>query len=111
MAGEMVQLKQLQTGMNAAFDKIFKAAEDGPNNSGVIAAAKGELATMAQVTLGSALGPAFSIIGLSAQVSSRIDKDNLELKAHVSQAYRICGGANCDRSESLRNYQQAHEPR
>ena len=105
MAVEIAQFKQLQAGMNAAFDKIFKAADDCPNNGGVIAAAKGELATMAQVTLGSALGPAFSIIGLSAQVSPRIDKDYLKLKAHVSQAYCICGGASCDRSESLRNYQ------
>ena len=70
MADEIAQFKQLQAGVNAAFDSLFKATQDSPINGGAIAAAKENVATMAQVTMGTVLGPAFSVIGLSAQVSS-----------------------------------------
>jgi hypothetical protein len=78
MAEEIVQLNQLQAGMNAAFDSLFKSIEESPNNARAIAAAKQQIGTMAQMTFGTVLGPAFSIIGLTSQVSSRVDAGNLE---------------------------------
>jgi phage tail tape-measure protein len=108
MAEEIAQLKQLQASMNAAFDNLFKSAQEGAQNARAVAAAKQQLGATAQMTFGAALGPAFSIIGLTIQVSSRFDAGNLERKAHISQAPCICRRTDCDRSETIRDYQQAH---
>ena len=70
MAEEIAQLQQLQAGMNAAFDNLIKSTQEGPTNGKAIAAAKEQTVTMAQITMGAVLGPAFSILGLSSQVSS-----------------------------------------
>ncbi|RFU23740.1 hypothetical protein B7463_g12599, partial [Scytalidium lignicola] len=70
MAEEIAQLKQLQADMNAAFDDLFNFSQDSPNNAGAIAAAKERIGTMAQKTLGTVLGPAFSIINLSSQTNA-----------------------------------------
>jgi hypothetical protein len=72
MADEIAQLRQLQAGLNAAFDDLFKTTQEKPNDTGAIAAAKEQIGNMAQITFGTVLGPAFSIIGLTMQVSSRI---------------------------------------
>jgi hypothetical protein len=101
MAEEIAQLKQLQAGINAAFHGLFEATEESPNNGKAIAAAKGKIATMAQMTFGAVLGPAFSIISLSTQVSLRVDVDNLESKLTSPQANCICCSANCIGSETL----------
>lgn len=68
MADDIAALKQLQAGLNAAFEEFFKAAEESPKNAGAIAAGKEKIGTLAQITFGTALGPAFSIIGLTSQV-------------------------------------------
>jgi hypothetical protein len=70
MAEEIAQFKQLHAGLMAAFDNFFKSAQDTPDNVGAIAAAKQQIGTLAQITFETALGPAFSIIGLTLQVSS-----------------------------------------
>jgi len=75
MAEEIEQLKQLQVAMNAAFDRLLKSTQESPNNGKAIAEAKQQIGTMAEMTLGAVLGPAFSIISLSAQVSLRIALD------------------------------------
>jgi hypothetical protein len=111
MAEEIEQFKQLQAGMNAAFDGLIKSFQEGPNNGKATAATKGQVVTMAQMTLGAVLGPAFSLIGLSSQVSSRIDVYHLARKAHMSSAPCICSSADCARIETFRDCQQAHEPR
>ena len=105
MAEEIAQLKQLQAGLNAAFDSFFKAAQDSPGNAGALANAKGQIGTLAQITFGAVLGPAFSILGLTSQVSSPIEVGNLEFKAKSSLAVRICSGTRCGRSEYLQNCQ------
>jgi hypothetical protein len=69
MADEIAQLKQLQAGLNAAFDGLFKSAQETPQNAAAVATAKDQIAGLAQMTFGAALGPAFSLIGLSSQVS------------------------------------------
>ncbi|KAN0102557.1 S-adenosyl-L-methionine-dependent methyltransferase [Hyaloscypha variabilis] len=68
MADNLAQLKELQAGMNAAFESLFKSAEEIPSNGKAIAAAKGQLAATAQMTFGAVLGPAFSVINLTTQV-------------------------------------------
>jgi hypothetical protein len=73
MDEEIAQLKLLQISMNAAFDSLFKSAEEGPQNAKAIAAAKQQLGATAQMTFGASIGPTFSIISLSIQVSSKID--------------------------------------
>lgn len=110
MAEEIAQLKQLQAGINAAFKSLFKATDEGPTNGKAIAAAKGQIATMAQMTFGAVLGPAFSIISLSSQVGLRIEVDNLESKLTSLQANCIFCSANCIGSETLRDNRQVHEP-
>jgi hypothetical protein len=76
MAEEIAQLKQLQVSMNAAFDNLFKSVEEGPQNTKAIAVAKQQLGAIAQMTFGASIGPAFSIISLSIQVSSIFDAGN-----------------------------------
>ena len=66
MAEEIAQLKQLQVEMNSAFDNLFKSVQDSPDKVGVIASAKERIGTMAQITLGTVLGPAFSILGFTS---------------------------------------------
>jgi hypothetical protein len=78
MDEEIVQLKQLQAGMNAAFESLFQSTQESPQNAKEIVAAKQQISTLAKMTFGAVLGPAFSIIGLSCQVSSRVDARNLE---------------------------------
>jgi hypothetical protein len=56
---------------------FFKSAQDSPENAGAIATAKQRIGDIAQVTLGTAIGPVYSIIGLSLQVSLRIEAGNL----------------------------------
>ncbi len=73
---EIALLKELQAGLNAAFDSLFKAAQDGPNNAKAIATAKQQVSTLSQVTFGAVVGPAFSILGLSIQVSLQVDVSN-----------------------------------
>lgn len=68
MAGEIAQLKQLQAGLNAAFDNFFETAHT-LDDVGAIASAKQQIGKLAQITFGTTLGPAFSIIGLTSQVS------------------------------------------
>jgi hypothetical protein len=76
MAEEIAQLKQLQASMNAAFENVFKSAQESPQNAKAVAAAKQQLGATAQMTFGAVLGPAFSIINLTIQVSSQIDVGN-----------------------------------
>jgi hypothetical protein len=78
MAEEIAQLKQLQASINTAFDNLFKSAQESPQNARAIAAAKQQLGATAQMTFGAVLGPAFSILGLTIQVSSQFDTGNLE---------------------------------
>jgi hypothetical protein len=84
MAEEIAQLKQLQVEMNSAFDNLFKSVQDSPDKVGVIASAKERIGTMAQITLGTVLGPAFSILSFTSQVGSRVEAGNLQFKAHIS---------------------------
>lgn len=84
MADEIAQFKQLQAEMNAAFDSLIQSSQDGSNNAGAIAAAKQKLGAISQVTLGTVLGPAFSVMGFTLQVRSSSKESNLEGKAHVS---------------------------
>lgn len=102
MADEITQFKQLQAQMNAAFDSLIQSSQDGSNNAGAIAAAKQQIAALSQVTLGTVLGPVFSIIGLTLQVSSSTQATRKE-KLTSSPAASVYGGANCDRSKCLRN--------
>jgi len=67
---EIEQLKQLQADLDVSFNKLFESVQDAPNNGGAVAAAKERVGALAQAILGAVLGPAFSIIGLSTQVSS-----------------------------------------
>ncbi|KAF4986548.1 hypothetical protein F66182_16815, partial [Fusarium sp. NRRL 66182] len=67
MADEIAQFKQLQAEMNAAFDSLIQSSQDGSNNAGAIAAAKQKLGAISQVTLGTVLGPAFSVMGFTLQ--------------------------------------------
>jgi demethylsterigmatocystin 6-O-methyltransferase len=85
MAEEIAQLRQLQASMNAAFDGLLKATEESPENAGAIATAKEHIGKMAQMTLGTVLGPASSIMILSCQVGSRIDASDLDEKANISK--------------------------
>jgi hypothetical protein len=78
MVDEIALLKQLQADVNTAFDGFFKLVQESPGNSGAIAVAKERIGTVAQITSGTALGPAFSILGLSSQVSSRLNVGNLK---------------------------------
>lgn len=68
MATDIAQLKQLQAGLNAAFDSLFSTAEQEPKNASGLAASKSQLAHLAQATFGAALGPVPSILGFSLQV-------------------------------------------
>jgi len=77
MADEIKQLKYLQASMNAAFESLLKSTQESPQDAKAIAAAKEQIATTAQMTFGAVLGPVFSIIGLTCQVSSRINVGNL----------------------------------
>jgi hypothetical protein len=70
MADDLALLKQLQAGLNAAFDDLFKSAEENPDNIGLIAAGKQKIGTLAQNVFATALGPVFSIFGLTSQVCS-----------------------------------------
>lgn len=70
MSEEIAQLKQLQADINGAFDDLLKSSQESLNNPRVISDAKERLGTMAQKTLATLMGPAFSIITLSSQVSS-----------------------------------------
>lgn len=73
MAQEIAQLKQLQADLNAAFDSFFKSTQDSPANVKEITSAKQRIGTLAQITFGAVLGPAFTVLGLTVQVSSRIN--------------------------------------
>jgi hypothetical protein len=64
MADDIAALKQLQVGLNAAFEAVY-AAKDAKT----LATAKEGLVGLGYATAGAALGPAFSIIALSGTVS------------------------------------------
>jgi hypothetical protein len=68
MADEVATLKQLQAGLNAAFESVFTTIENDPKNVKAIAASKEQLVGLSHATIGTALGPAFSLISLSATV-------------------------------------------
>lgn len=71
MADDIAQLKQLQAGMNAAFESFFAIAEKEPTNAVGIVAAKEEIAKLGQTTSEAALGPAVSVMRFSLQVRSQ----------------------------------------
>jgi len=79
MADNLAQLKELQAGMNAAFESLFKSAEEIPSNGKAIAAAKGQLAATAQMTFGAVLGPAFSVVNLTTQVSAPMNRSESKI--------------------------------
>ncbi|TID27967.1 hypothetical protein E6O75_ATG00734 [Venturia nashicola] len=66
MADEIETLKQLQAGLNASFEAIFSTIENDPTNLKAIAAAKEQLVGLSNATIGTALGPAYSLMALSA---------------------------------------------
>ena len=68
MADEVAILKHLQAGLNAAFESIFAIIEKDPTNVKAIADGKEKLVGLSNATIGTALGPAFSLISLSASV-------------------------------------------
>lgn len=68
MADEIATLKQLQAGLNASFEAIFSTIEDDPKNLKAIAAGKQQLVGLSHATIGTALGPVFSLMLLSATV-------------------------------------------
>jgi hypothetical protein len=68
MADDIATLKQLQAGLNAAFESVISTIENDPKNVKGVAAAKEQLVGLSHATIGTALGPAFSLISLSASV-------------------------------------------
>ncbi|KAF2427851.1 S-adenosyl-L-methionine-dependent methyltransferase [Tothia fuscella] len=66
MENEIAALKQLQAGLNATFESYFSLTEKDPKNVKGIAAAKEQLVGLSQATMGTALGPAFSMMGISS---------------------------------------------
>jgi hypothetical protein len=68
MADEVAILKQLQAGLNAAFESIFTTVEKDPKNVKAIADGKEQLVGLSHATIGTALGPAFSLISLTSTV-------------------------------------------
>jgi hypothetical protein len=63
MVDEIATLKQLQAGLNASFDAVY-AAEDAKS----LALAKERLLGVGFATVGTVLGPVFTIMSLTAQV-------------------------------------------
>ena len=68
MADEVTTFKQLQAGLNEAFESIISTIENDPTNVKDVAAAKEQLVGLSHATIGIALGPAFSLISMSASV-------------------------------------------
>ena len=64
MADEITALKQLQAGLNASFEAVYNAKD-----AKSLATAKEGLIGLGYATAGAAMGPAFSIMSLSASVS------------------------------------------
>lgn len=63
MADEIAALKQLQAGLNASFEALYNA-KDAKSK----AAAKEGLIGLSYATAGAAMGPAVSVMSLSATV-------------------------------------------
>jgi hypothetical protein len=68
MADDIAALKQLQAGLNATFESIFSTVENDPKNIKAVALAKEQLVALSHATIGTALGPAFSLMSLSGSV-------------------------------------------
>ncbi|QDS72572.1 hypothetical protein FKW77_000844 [Venturia effusa] len=66
MTDDIAALKQLQAGLNASFEAIFSTIEHDPTNLKAIAAGKEQLVGLSHATIGTALGPAFTLVSLSA---------------------------------------------